>query len=212
LHALSQSNEPQWAVPYLPIDPSDLGRSYEAVVRINSQSGKGGIAFILEKDHGISLPRRLQINLSEKVQAVADKTGKEVMSSEIWHVFEENYLEVSGKFELNNYSLSSSEDSSGITSDNIEITLNVEGKPLTIHGVGGGPIEAFLSAINGQFNESISVSDYHQHSVTSGSDAKAAAFIELTSQGKNEWGAGMDGNTVKASFQAILTGLNKLIT
>jgi 2-isopropylmalate synthase len=212
LHALSQSNNPEWAVPYLPIDPSDLGRSYEAVVRINSQSGKGGIAFILEKDHGISLPRRLQINLSEKVQAVADKTGKEVMSSEIWHVFEENYLEVSGKFELNNYSLSSSEDSSGITSDNIEITLNVEGKPLTIHGVGGGPIEAFLSAINGQFNESISVSDYHQHSVTSGSDAKAAAFIELTSQGKNEWGAGMDGNTVKASFQAILTGLNKLIT
>jgi 2-isopropylmalate synthase len=212
LHALSQSNNPEWAVPYLPIDPSDLGRSYEAVVRINSQSGKGGIAFILEKDHGISLPRRLQINLSEKVQAVADKTGKEVMSSEIWHVFEENYLEVSGKFELNNYSLSSSEDSSGITSDNIEITLNVEGKPLTIHGVGGGPIEAFLSAINGQFNESISVSDYHQHSVTSGSDAKAAAFIELTSKGKNEWGAGMDGNTVKASFQAILAGLNKLIT
>jgi 2-isopropylmalate synthase len=212
LHALSQSNNPEWAVPYLPIDPSDLGRSYEAVVRINSQSGKGGIAFILEKDHGISLPRRLQINLSEKVQSVADKTGKEVMSSEIWHVFEENYLEVSGKFELNNYSLSSSEDSSGITSDNIEITLNVEGKPLTIHGVGGGPIEAFLSAINGQFNESISVSDYHQHSVTSGSDAKAAAFIELTSKGKNEWGAGMDGNTVKASFQAILAGLNKLIT
>ena len=212
LHALSQSNNPEWAVPYLPIDPSDLGRSYEAVVRINSQSGKGGIAFILEKDHGISLPRRLQINLSEKVQAVADKTGKEVMSSEIWHVFEENYLEVSGKFELNNYSLSSSEDSSGITSDNIEITLNVEGKPLTIHGVGGGPIEAFVSAINGQFDESISVSDYHQHSVTSGSDAKAAAFIELTSKGKNEWGAGMDGNTVKASFQAILAGLNKLFT
>ena len=212
LHALSQSNDPEWAVPYLPIDPSDLGRSYEAVVRINSQSGKGGIAFILEKDHGITLPRRLQINLSEKIQAVADKTGKEVISSEIWHAFEENYLEVSGKFELANYSLSSSEDSSGITSDNIEITLNVHGKPLTIHGVGGGPIEAFVSAINGQFDESISVSDYHQHSVTSGSDAKAAAFIELTSKGKNEWGAGMDGNTVKASFQAILAGLNKLIT
>ena len=212
LHALSQTNNPEWAVPYLPIDPSDLGRSYEAVVRINSQSGKGGIAFILEKDHGVSLPRRLQINLSEKIQAVADKTGKEVISSEIWHIFEENYLEVSGKFELANYSLSSSEDSSGITSDNIEITLNVEGKPLAIHGVGGGPIEAFLSAINGQFDESISVSDYHQHSVTSGSDAKAAAFIELTSKGKNEWGAGMDGNTIKASFQAILAGLNKLIT
>jgi 2-isopropylmalate synthase len=212
LHALSQSNEPQWAVPYLPIDPSDLGRSYEAVVRINSQSGKGGIAFILEKDHGISLPRRLQINLSEKVQRVADDTGKEVISSEIWEVFDKNYLTVSGKFQLDNYSLSSAEDSSGISSDNIEITLSVAGKAIAINGKGGGPIEAFVSAINEHFNESISVSDYHQHSVTSGSDAKAAAFIELTSNGTNEWGAGMDGNTVKASFQAIISGLNKLIT
>lgn len=212
LHALSQSNEPQWAVPYLPIDPSDLGRSYEAVVRINSQSGKGGIAFILEKDHGISLPRRLQINLSEKVQRVADETGKEVMSSEIWEVFDKNYLTVSGKFQLDNYSLSSAEDSSGISSDNIEITLSVAGKAIVMNGKGGGPIEAFVSAINEHFNESISVSDYHQHSVTSGADAKAAAFIELTLNGKNEWGAGMDGNTVKASFQAIISGLNKLIT
>ena len=212
LLALSQSNSPEWAVPYLPIDPSDLGRSYEAVVRINSQSGKGGIAFILEKDHGLSLPRRLQINLSEKVQAVADQTGKEVISSEIWHVFEEQYLQVSGKFKLDNYSLSSSEDTAGIASDNIEITLSIEGKPLIIYGTGGGPIEAFVSAINSHINESISVSDYHQHSVTSGSDAKAAAYIELTLRGKNEWGAGMDGNTVKASFQAILAGLNKLVT
>ena len=212
LHALSQSNSPEWAVPYLPIDPSDLGRSYEAVVRINSQSGKGGIAFILEKDHGLSLPRRLQINLSEKVQAVADQTGKEVISSKIWHVFEEQYLQVSGKFKLDNYSLSSSEDTAGIASDNIEITLSIEGKPLIIYGTGGGPIEAFVSAINSHINESISVSDYHQHSVTSGSDAKAAAYIELTLRGKNEWGAGMDGNTVKASFQAILAGLNKLVT
>lgn len=212
LHALSQSNSPEWAVPYLPIDPSDLGRSYEAVVRINSQSGKGGIAFILEKDHGLSLPRRLQINLSEKVQAVADQTGKEVISSEIWHVFEEQYLQVSGKFKLDNYSLSSSEDTAGIASDYIEITLSIEGKPLIIYGTGGGPIEAFVSAINSHINESISVSDYHQHSVTSGSDAKAAAYIELTLRGKNEWGAGMDGNTVKASFQAILAGLNKLVT
>ena len=212
LHALSNSNEPQWAVPYLPIDPSDLGRSYEAVVRINSQSGKGGIAFILEKDHGVSLPRRLQINFSEIVQRVADETGKEIMSSEIWQVFEENYLEVSGKFKLNNYSLSSEEDDNGVTSDKIEITLSFDGEAVTILGSGGGPIEAFVSAINKYFSESITVSDYHQHSVTSGADAKAAAFIELTSKGRNEWGAGMDGNTVKASFQAILSGLNKLIT
>jgi len=212
LNALEKSNKPEWEVPYLPIDPADLGRSYEAVVRINSQSGKGGIAFILEKDHGVSLPRRLQINLSEKVQKVADETGKEVMSRDIWKVFEKNYIAFPGKLELIHYALSSTEDSSGITSDKVEITLKVEKDEVNLVGIAGGPIEAFVSAINNHFTTSITVSDYHQHSVTSGADAKAAAFIELTLEGKNEWGAGIDGNTVKASFQAIVAGLNKLIT
>ena len=199
-------------MPYLPIDPADLGRSYEAVVRINSQSGKGGIAFILEKDHGVSLPRRLQINLSEKVQKVADETGKEVMSRDIWKVFEKNYLSTKGKFELKNYALSSAEDSEGNTSDQVTMTLCTVNDEVNLKGIGGGPIEAFISAVNAHFKVSISVSDYHQHSVTSGADAKAAAFIELTSDGRNEWGAGIDGNTVKASFQAIVIGLNKLLT
>ena len=212
LNALEQSNQPEWEVPYLPIDPADLGRSYEAVVRINSQSGKGGIAFILEKDHGVSLPRRLQINLSEKIQKVADDTGKEVMSRDIWKVFEKNYIAVGGKFELVNYALSSAEDSEGNTSDQVTITLKKENEETNLQGSGGGPIEAFVSAVNNHFSTSISVSDYYQHSVTSGADAKAAAFIELTLKGKNEWGAGIDGNTVKASFQAIVVGLNKLIT
>ena len=211
LNALEMSNNPEWEVPYLPIDPADLGRSYEAVVRINSQSGKGGIAFILEKDHGVSLPRRLQINLSEKVQKVADETGKEVMSRDIWKVFEKNYIAVEGKLKLINYSLSSTEDTGGNTSDQVEITLKDQNDEVTLSGVGGGPIEAFVSAVNNHFSISITVSDYHQHSVTSGADAKAAAFIELTQEGQNEWGAGIDGNTVKASFQAIVAGLNKLI-
>ena len=211
LNALAKSNNPEWEVPYLPIDPADLGRSYEAVVRINSQSGKGGIAFILEKDHGVSLPRRLQINLSEKVQKVADETGKEVMSRDIWKVFEKNFIAVEGKLELMNYALSSTEDSKGNTSDQVEITLRDQKDEVTLSGVGGGPIEAFVSAVNNHFSTSITVSDYHQHSVTSGADAKAAAYIELTQEGQNEWGAGIDGNTVKASFQAIVAGLNKLI-
>jgi 2-isopropylmalate synthase len=211
LNALAKSNNPEWEVPYLPIDPADLGRSYEAVVRINSQSGKGGIAFILEKDHGVSLPRRLQINLSEKVQKVADETGKEVMSRDIWKVFEKNYIAVEGKLELMNYALSSTEDSEGNTSDQVEITLRDQKDEVTLSGVGGGPIEAFVSAVNNHFLTSITVSDYHQHSVTSGADAKAAAYIELTQEGQNEWGAGIDGNTVKASFQAIVAGLNKII-
>jgi len=212
LSALEKSNQPEWEVPYLPIDPADLGRSYEAVVRINSQSGKGGVSFILEKDHGVSLPRRLQINLSQKVQKVADYTGKEVMSRDIWKVFEENYISVSGRLKLLNYALSSTEDSSGNTSDQIEIFLEDKNNKVNLSGIGGGPIEAFVSSINNYFSTSISVSDYHQQSVTSGADAKAAAFIELTMDGKNEWGAGIDGNTTKASFQAIVSGLNKLIT
>ena len=212
LSALEKSNQPEWEVPYLPIDPADLGRSYEAVVRINSQSGKGGVSFILEKDHGVSLPRRLQINLSQKVQKVADDTGKEVMSRDIWKVFEENYISVSGRLKLINYSLSSTEDSSGNTSDQIEISLEDKNNKVSLNGIGGGPIEAFVSSINNYFSTSITVSDYHQQSVTSGADAKAAAFIELTMDGKNEWGAGIDGNTTKASFQAIVSGLNKLIT
>ena len=168
LNALEKSNKPEWEVPYLPIDPADLGRSYEAVVRINSQSGKGGIAFILEKDHGVSLPRRLQINLSEKVQKVADETGKEVMSRDIWKVFEKNYIAFPGKLELIHYALSSTEDSSGITSDKVEIILKVEKDDVNLVGIAGGPIEAFVSAINNHFSTSITVSDYHQHSVTSG--------------------------------------------
>ena len=212
LSALEKSNQPEWEVPYLPIDPADLGRSYEAVVRINSQSGKGGVSFILEKDHGVSLPRRLQINLSQKVQKVADDTGKEVMSRDIWKVFEENYISVSGRLKLINYALSSTEDSSGNTSDQIEISLEDKNNKVSLNGIGGGPIEAFVSSINNYFSTSITVSDYHQQSVTSGADAKAAAFIELTMDGKNEWGAGIDGKTTKASFQAIVSGLNKLIT
>jgi 2-isopropylmalate synthase len=212
LSALEKSNQPEWEVPYLPIDPADLGRSYEAVVRINSQSGKGGVSFILEKDHGVSLPRRLQINLSQKVQKVADDTGKEVMSRDIWKVFEENYISVSGRLKLINYALSSTEDSSGNISDQIEISLEDKNNKVSLNGIGGGPIEAFVSSINNYFSTSITVSDYHQQSVTSGADAKAAAFIELTMDGKNEWGAGIDGNTTKASFQAIVSGLNKLIT
>ena len=149
--------------------------------------------------------------LRKKGQKVADETGKEVMSRDIWKVFEKNYIAVEGKLELMNYALSSTEDSKGNTSDQVEITLRDQKDEVTLSGVGGGPIEAFVSAVNNHFSTSITVSDYHQHSVTSGADAKAAAYIELTQEGQNEWGAGIDGNTVKASFQAIVAGLNKLI-
>ena len=137
--SIKRSNDPKWEVPYLPIDPADLGRSYEAVVRINSQSGKGGVAFLLEKDHGVSLPRRLQISLSQKIQKLADETGKEIISSQIWEIFEENYLIPKNNFSYIKHSSSSKDDI-----HSLDLTLNMDNKEITIQGTGNGPIDSFI--------------------------------------------------------------------
>ena len=137
--AIKKSNDPKWEVPYLPIDPADLGRNYEAVVRINSQSGKGGVAFLLEKDHGVSLPRRLQISLSQKIQKLADDTGKEISSSQIWDIFEKKYLQP-----VNNYSYIKHSSSSKDDLHKLELTMNMNNKETTIQGTGNGPIDLSL--------------------------------------------------------------------
>lgn len=204
--ALNSSNSPLWEVPYLPIDPADLGRSYEAVVRINSQSGKGGVAFLLERDHGVSLPRRLQITLSKYVQKIADETGKEISASELWDVFESNFLIPVNGFEYKSHS-SKTENSVNEIDLNIKI-LNVD---INIQGTGSGPIDSFMNAINQKFNLNIKVSDYNQNAISSGADAKAAAFIELEHKNNTVWGAGINPNTTQASFEAIVVGLSKLL-
>ena len=205
-NALKKSNEPKWEVPYLPIDPADLGRNYEAVVRINSQSGKGGVAFLLEKDHGVSLPRRLQISLSQKIQKLADESGKEISSSQIWDIFEENYL-----IPINNFSYIKHLSSSKEDNHSLELTMKMNNKETTIQGSGNGPIDSFINGLSNKVGVEIKVADYHQSAISSGSDAKAAAYIELEKDGKTFWGVGIHPNTTRASFDAIIVGLSKLL-
>ena len=209
LNALRSSNDPQWEVPYLPIDPADLGRTYEAVVRINSQSGKGGVAFLLEKDHGVSLPRRLQISMSQKIQKIADETGKEISTSEIWEIFHTNFVMPKSGHSFKNYSLKTSD--SMDTSDHIKAEIEIDGENHEISGSGNGPIDAFVNALNQKLSIDVKVSDYHQSAISSGSDAQAAAYIELQKGDKTSWGVGINPNTTKASFEAIIVGVAKLI-
>ena len=204
--AIKKSNDPKWVVPYLPIDPADLGRNYEAVVRINSQSGKGGVAFLLEKDHGVSLPRRLQISLSQRIQKLADDTGKEISSSQIWDIFEKKYLQP-----INNYSYIKHSSSSKDDLHKLELTMNMNNEETTIQGSGNGPIDSFVNGLSEKIGVEIKVADYHQTAISSGSDAKAAAYIELEKDGKTFWGVGIHPNTTRASFDAIIVGLSKLL-
>ena len=208
LDAIKKSNEPQWEVPYLPIDPSDLGRSYEAVVRINSQSGKGGVAYILEKDHGVSLPRRLQISLSSKIQDVADQSGKELLSHEIWSIFESNFIKNTLDTQLKSFSVITSDKNQ----DGVKLEIMQDEKCIELSGTGNGPIDACIDAFNNLHKSDFSIADYHQHSLATGSDAKAVAYIEVSDGENTKWGVGIDENTTKASFKAITVGIDKLIS
>ena len=205
---MRNSNDTKWRVPYLPIDPEDVGRTYEAVIRINSQSGKGGISYILEQDYGVTLPRRMQIDFSQVIQKQADETGKELNSKEIWQSFEENYL----KNHPNRITYSSHEIQSTKEKDKIKLSLVENGKEITIEGAGNGPIDAFINALNTRLSSDFKVSDYHQHSISSGSDASAAAYIEIQNKNFSNWGAGIDQNTTVASYKAILNGINKILS
>ena len=204
--AIKQSNDPKWEVPYLPIDPADLGRNYEAVVRINSQSGKGGVAFLLEKDHGVSLPRRLQISLSQEIQKIADESGKEITSNEVWNIFESNYLKP-----VNNFLYIKHTSSSKDEIHSLQLTMKMNDKEVRIEGSGNGPIDSFINGISENMGITLKVADYQQSAISSGSDAKAAAYIELEKDDKTFWGVGINPNTTRASFDAIIVGLSKLL-
>ena len=206
--AMRESNDPAWKVPYLPIDPEDVGRNYEAVIRINSQSGKGGVAYIIEKDHGLSLPRRLQIDFSRVIQKIADQSGKELEAELIWETFNKTYIKVEGKYEYLNHEIISKNDKNDQI-DEITLSLNIKGKSHTLSGKGNGPIDSFINAISNNLDLNLKVSDYQQNAIASGSDASAAAYIELAIKDQILWGIGINQNTVVASFQAIINGLNR---
>ncbi len=195
-----------WDVPYLPIDPSDLGRSYDSIIRVNSQSGKGGVAYLLERDYQLVMPRRLQIEFSQVVQAAADITGKELTSQEIWDLFSREYLAPRRPYVYRAHQLSASTDGA----DHERLTLQMEnaGRPETWLGSGSGPIDAMVHAVALPFD----VLSYEEHSRGKGSGAQAVSYIEITTRSRRTlFGAGMHPNIVTASLLAVVSAVNRAI-
>ncbi len=192
-----------WAVPYLPIDPRDVGRTYEAVIRVNSQSGKGGVAYIMKADHHLDLPRRLQIEFSRVVQARTDAEGGEVTPAQMWEAFAAEYLSA-GAVTLQAHRTSSVVDAK----DAVTAEVSVDGQARQIEGVGNGPISAFCDAL-GSLGIEVRVLDYTEHALSAGSDAQAAAYVECEVGGRTRWGVGIDTNTVTASLRAVLSAVNR---
>ncbi|WP_312678097.1 2-isopropylmalate synthase, partial [Microbacterium sp.] len=202
----------EWAVPYLPIDPKDLGRSYEAVIRVNSQSGKGGVAYLLKTDHALDLPRKLQIEFSGVVQAKTDAEGGEVSSDQIWAIFTDEYLPASaeehkwGRFEL--LSTRTQSDMSGEVS--LEVTLRDGDERIATTGIGNGPVSAFLEVVRAQGFD-VTLYDYVEHTLSAGGDAQAASYVELQVDDVRLWGVGIDGDISTASLKAIVSCVNRAI-
>ena len=199
-----------WAVPYLPIDPKDIGRSYEAVIRVNSQSGKGGVAYIMKNEHSLDLPRRLQIEFSQVVQAKTDSEGGEITPEQMWGIFEDEYLPTEsapwGRFRLRGLSQSST------LGEDVKLVAEItdRGTNHTLNGTGNGPIAAFCNAI-ASHGVSVQVLDYYEHALSAGGDASAAAYLECTIDGETFWGVGIDPNTTTASLKAIVSAINRAI-
>ena len=209
--ARKKSNSGLWEMPYLPIDPQDLGRSYEAVIRVNSQSGKGGISYLLEQDYGLQLPRLLQVEFSNVVQYIADETGKEMTSAQIWESFRGEYLTIDQPFEFLEYRTKPDTHASEIR----QITAKIldRGQERIITGRGNGPIDAFLDALAQHYGIEMRVVDYREHAVGSSAhhgDATAVAYLQLqTPQGDSIFGVGMHKNIVAASLRAVLSAINR---
>ncbi len=204
--AMAASNRPLWEVPYLPIDPMDLGRSYEAVIRINSQSGKGGIAYILEKEHGIELPRRLQVEFSKVVQAIADGEGVELSAERLWTAFEGEYLDGNGRYAFIEHKTKGDHGDQGLTAK-----ITDDGKLKTIQGHGNGPVDGFVDAIRKESGVAFDVADYREHAMGTGANATAIAYMELRlPDGATIFGVGIDKNIVVASLKAVLSGVNRI--
>ena len=199
-----------WAVPYLPIDPKDIGRSYEAVIRVNSQSGKGGVAYLMKNEHSLDLPRRHQIELSKIVQAKTDSEGGEVTPEELWAIFEDEYLPTEsapwGRFRLKGMSQSS------VMGEDVQLSVKMtdRGDTVELSGTGNGPIAAFCHILQ-NYGVDVRVLDFHEHALSSGGDASAAAYLECSINGDVYWGVGIDPNTTTASLKAVVSAINRAI-
>jgi 2-isopropylmalate synthase len=200
-----------WAVPYLPIDPKDVGRTYEAVIRVNSQSGKGGVAYVLKNEHQLDLPRRLQIEFSGIIQTKTDAEGGEVSPAAIWAAFADEYLPTPeqpwGRFQLAGYRSDSTLDGK----DGLSVDLTMDGEPTTVISAGNGPIDAFVNALTEQVGVDLRFLDYAEHALSSGGDASAAAYVECAVNGRVLWGVGVDANIVTASLKAVVSAVNRAL-
>jgi 2-isopropylmalate synthase len=199
-----------WAVPYLPIDPKDVGRSYEAVIRVNSQSGKGGVAYLMKSEHHLDLPRRHQIEFSKIVQTKTDDEGGEITAEQLWNIFEDEYLPTDsapwGRFRLKGMSQNS------VMGEDVQLTIKItdRGEPVELSGTGNGPIAAFCNIMQNH-GVDVRVLDFHEHALSSGGDATAAAYLECEIEGQVFWGVGIDPNTTTASLKAVVSAINRAI-
>lgn len=195
----------RWGVPYLPIDPHHVGRSYEAVIRVNSQSGKGGVAYVMKEEHGFDLPRRLQIEFSKAIQHVTEDSGTEISPGVMWDTFQSEYLPAEPRFRLRTHELHTKDGRTKVTAQ-----LDVDGEAITATGEGDGPVEAFVQAIAGHFDTTFDVVDYAEHAIGRGSTAQAVAYVETTDgAGGIKWGLGQDPNITTASLRAVLSAFER---
>ena len=205
MYAQERSQSEVWDVPYLPIDPMDVGRDYEAIIRVNSQSGKGGVAYLMETDHHLELPRGLQIDFAQKVQQITDERGDELTSAEIMDVFREHYLAVATPYELTGYTHSAN------GTESIVARLAVDGEEQEVEGSGNGPIDALVDAFRKHFGIAIEIREYHEHAMSKSADATAAAYVEADVDEDAVWGVGIHSSIVTASLRAVVNAVNRAI-
>jgi 2-isopropylmalate synthase len=208
LRARKEHGDEVWEVPYLPIDPADIGRDYEPVIRINSQSGKGGIAYVMEQDFGLTLPRALQVEFSKVIQEITDDTGAELSPKAIWQAFEKEYL--GGTVDIELLSPRIELLASGAENREVVASVRFEGKEQTIRGIGNGPIDAFISALNQGLGIDVQVLDYSEHAVGKGANARAVAYVEVASGEGTTFGVGRHESILTASILAVLSAVNRV--
>jgi 2-isopropylmalate synthase len=212
MDAIAESDAAYWEVPYLPIDPSDIGRTYEAIIRVNSQSGKGGVAYLLESDHHIKLPRGAEIELSKAVQKVADTTGQEITSTRIYDIFMDEYINQNGPFTL--ISFTSEKSANGKDQEDIAATVNYRGEEISFTATGNGPISAFVEGIRTTFGLSFRLKDFGQNTRSATSTAESAAYVELAvpdDDGAHVYGVGLDTSITRAPIRAVVSALNRMV-
>ena len=205
MYAREREQAEVWDVPYLSIDPKDVGRTYEAIIRVNSQSGKGGVSYLMETEHHLELPRGLQVDFAQKVQAIADARGGELTAAELMAAFREHYLDQVRPYELVSYTHTGAEE------DHIAVRLRVDGSEVEIDGVGNGPIAALVDAFGRHLGVAVRIRDYHEHAMMASADATAAAYIEADVDDEAFWGIGIHPSILTASLRAVLNAVNRSI-